>query len=108
MNPRDEMILARWMAGEKAPALARELRLHRGRVAAIIQNAAYARRLLAPNDIRTLPLSTRAMNGLLRMEINTIEEFLALKPSRLGREPNCGKVTVAEVAALQEKILASS
>lgn len=107
MSPRDEMILARWMAGEKVPALARELGLHRGRVGQIIRNAKHARRLVPPNSIRTLPLNSRAMNGLLNMEVNTIEEFLKVTPQQLGRQPNCGPITVAHVIALQEKLHAS-
>jgi DNA-directed RNA polymerase alpha subunit len=98
------MILARWMAGEKAPALAKELGLHRGRVAQIILSATMPRRLCALNDIDNLGLSTRLRNALYQTDITTHEQLLELSEREMRRIPNLGQVSWAEIRAIQEKL----
>jgi DNA-directed RNA polymerase alpha subunit len=92
------------MAGEKAPALAKELGLHRGRVAQIILSASMPRRLCALNDIDNLGLSTRLRNALYQTDITTHEELLALTEHEMRRIPNLGPVSWGEIRAVQARL----
>lgn len=94
---RNEAIVTRYKAGERARDLAREYGLSRGYVHQIIEKHRIMETRVHPYEIGRLGLSTRVVNCLCQEGITTLAQLREYTAKDLAKIPNMGKISIAEL-----------